>query len=69
MDEAHVIRNPRAQTSLAVCRLKAGRRWAITGTPIQNKELDFFALIRFIRMTPFDEYRVRTIPVISSLLG
>ena len=58
LDEAHQIRNPRSQTSLAVCRIKAARRWAVTGTPIQNKELDMYSLIRFLRVSPFDEYRV-----------
>jgi len=58
LDEAHQIRNPRSLTSQSVCRLRAERRWCLTGTPIQNKELDMYALVRFIRCSPFDEYRV-----------
>jgi len=58
LDEAHDIRNPKSLTSQAVCKLKAGRRWCVTGTPVQNKELDMYALIRFLRCTPFDEYMV-----------
>lgn len=58
LDEAHQIRNPRSLTSQSVCRLRAERRWCLTGTPIQNKELDMYALVRFVRCSPFDEYRV-----------
>lgn len=31
-------------------------RWALTGTPIQNKESDVFALLKFIRCNPFHEF-------------
>merc|ERR1719422_2695049 len=58
LDEAHIIRNPKSLTSQAVCRLKAARRWCVTGTPIQNKELDLYSLLRFLRCYPFDEYQV-----------
>ena len=47
-----------AKTSKACCRLPAVKRWAVTGTPIQNKELDLFSLVRFLRCTPFDEWTV-----------
>ncbi|XP_071442809.1 transcription termination factor 2 [Hetaerina americana] len=56
LDEAHVVRNHKSQTSQAVCCLKGTYRWALTGTPIHNKELDLFALIVFLRCSPFDKY-------------
>ncbi|XP_077637344.1 transcription termination factor 2 isoform X1 [Lonchura striata] len=58
LDEAHNIKNPRVQTSIAVCKLRASARWAVTGTPIQNNLLDMYSLLRFLRCSPFDEYKV-----------
>ena len=58
LDEAHTIRNPKSLVSQAVCRLRAARRWAVTGTPVQNKELDMFSLLRFLRVAPFDQLPV-----------
>lgn len=59
LDEAHTIRNPKAITSLACCELGAESRWALTGTPIHNKELDLYALIKYLRCAPFDDLGVR----------
>lgn len=58
LDEAHVIRNPKSGVSQSVCRLRAVRRWAVTGTPVQNKELDMYSLLRFLRVSPFDQLTV-----------
>ena len=30
----------------------------MTGTPIQNQLKDFYSLIKFIRLAPFDDFRV-----------
>ncbi|KAM3607958.1 uncharacterized protein V6R79_016899 [Siganus canaliculatus] len=58
LDEAHNIKNPKVQTSMAVCQLRAGARWAVTGTPIQNNLLDMYSLLKFLRCSPFDEYKL-----------
>uniref|UniRef100_A0A8C7CFY2 Transcription termination factor 2 n=1 Tax=Oncorhynchus kisutch TaxID=8019 RepID=A0A8C7CFY2_ONCKI len=58
LDEAHNIKNPKVQTSLAVCKLRAKARWAVTGTPIQNNLLDMYALLKFLRCAPFDEFKL-----------
>ncbi|XP_036363999.1 transcription termination factor 2 isoform X2 [Octopus sinensis] len=58
LDEAHDIRNYKSLTATSVTRLKASSRWMLTGTPIQNKLLDMYSLLRFLRFRPFDEYKV-----------
>ncbi|CAL4066413.1 unnamed protein product, partial [Meganyctiphanes norvegica] len=58
LDEAHNIRNHKSQTAQGVCLLRGGRRWIVTGTPVQNKAMDMYSLLRFLRMNPFDEYVV-----------
>lgn len=33
-------------------------RWAVTGTPIQNNLKDFYSLVKFMHLAPFDDYRI-----------
>ncbi|KAK4150931.1 SNF2 family N-terminal domain-containing protein [Chaetomidium leptoderma] len=55
LDEAHTIREQNTLAFKAICRLQANRRWAVTGTPVQNKLEDLAALLAFLRLKPFDE--------------
>lgn len=55
LDEAHMIRNSNTSASKGACALTARARWAVTGTPVQNRLDDLGALIRFLRIKPFDE--------------
>ncbi|KAK3324270.1 SNF2 family N-terminal domain-containing protein [Cercophora scortea] len=55
LDEAHMIREQNTLAFKSICRLQASRRWAVTGTPIQNKLEDLGSLLAFLRLKPFDE--------------
>ncbi|KAI5792198.1 SNF2 family N-terminal domain-containing protein [Pyronema domesticum] len=55
LDEAHQIREQSTIQSKAAMSLTAQRRWAVTGTPVQNRLSDLASLIKFLRVKPFDE--------------
>ena len=55
LDEAHTVRNASTRSAKGAGALHAQRRWAVTGTPVQNRLEDLGALIRFLRIKPFDE--------------
>ncbi|SCV57371.1 related to global transactivator [Fusarium fujikuroi] len=57
LDEAHYIRNINSQLSRAICSLDSVSRWAVTGTPIQNRLSDLTALLKFLRVYPYSEKR------------
>ncbi|XP_034249366.1 transcription termination factor 2 [Thrips palmi] len=55
LDEAHMVRNHKSQMALGVCELMGKHRWCLTGTPVQNKQLDLYALLKFLQCSPFDD--------------
>lgn len=52
---AHCIKDIKSITAQAALALRAGRRWAVTGTPVQNGLSDMFSLFRFIQVYPYSE--------------
>ena len=55
LDEAHIIRSRDTGQSKAACEVMAPRRWAVTGTPIQNNLEDLGSLLKFLKIKPFDD--------------
>lgn len=60
LDEAHCIKETSTVASRACCDLMADRRLCLTGTPVQNKLDDVYALIKFLRLEPLDDKNVWT---------
>ena len=56
LDEAHEVRNKNTKTSAAVSEIRAEIRWAVSGTPITNSVQEFFPLLRFLKIAPFDTW-------------
>lgn len=48
LDEGHLIKNPRAKTTIAVKRLASNHRLILSGTPIQNNVLELWSLFDFL---------------------
>jgi superfamily II DNA or RNA helicase len=48
LDEAHLIKNPSSQRSKVIGQIskKIKRRWLLTGTPLANRPMDFFNLLK-----------------------
>ncbi|KAK4444372.1 SNF2 family N-terminal domain-containing protein [Podospora aff. communis PSN243] len=57
LDEAHVIRNSNSQMARSIQEINAKCRWAVTGTPIQNRLKDFPALLKFLQVDPYSNQR------------
>lgn len=50
-----MIRNHSTAVSKGCCALRGNMRWGLTGTPIQNKHMDVYSMLKFLHVTPFDD--------------
>lgn len=48
LDEAQNIKNPSSQNAASVKEIKAGRRFALTGTPIENSLMELWSIFDFV---------------------
>ena len=54
IDEAQRIKNPHADVTMAVKRLRRVRSWALTGTPLENRLDDLISILDFVAPGRFD---------------
>ncbi|KAJ4977231.1 hypothetical protein NE237_002337 [Protea cynaroides] len=56
LDEAHYIKDRRSSTAKAVLALVSSYKWALSGTPLQNRVGELYSLVRFLQITPYSYY-------------
>ncbi|MDD2951627.1 MAG: DEAD/DEAH box helicase [Parabacteroides sp.] len=56
LDESQNIKNVNAQTTQAIYLLQAQRRFALSGTPIENNLTELYSLFRFLNPTMFGSF-------------
>jgi superfamily II DNA or RNA helicase len=48
LDEGQFIKNPDAKVTHASCSIRARHRLVLTGTPLENRQLDLWSIFRFL---------------------
>ncbi len=69
LDEAQAIKNATSQTARAAFRIRAERRFVLTGTPVENRLEELWSLFRFLMpglLGPLDAFRERYVSPIEA---
>lgn len=56
LDEAHSIKDRRSNTAKAIFALESSYKWALSGTPLQNRVGELYSLVRFLQIVPYAYY-------------
>ncbi|XP_042422909.1 DNA repair protein RAD16-like [Zingiber officinale] len=56
LDEAHFIKDRHCNTAKAVFALESFYKWALSGTPLQNRVGELYSLVRFLQIWPYSLY-------------
>ncbi|CAI8616134.1 unnamed protein product [Vicia faba] len=56
LDEAHYIKSRHSNTAKAVLALESFYKWALSGTPLQNRVGELYSLVRFLQIVPYSYY-------------
>jgi len=54
LDEAQAIKNWNTKTAKAIKKLEAPYKWALTGTPMENREREIVSIFQFLELWPDD---------------
>ncbi|KAF5726453.1 Helicase protein with RING/U-box domain isoform 1 [Tripterygium wilfordii] len=56
LDEAHYIKDRSCNTAKAIFALDSSYKWALSGTPLQNRVGELYSQIRFLQILPYSYY-------------
>ncbi|EEF37546.1 DNA repair protein RAD16 [Ricinus communis] len=56
LDEAHYVKDKRCNTAKAIFALESSYKWALSGTPLQNRVGELYSLVRFLQIVPYSFY-------------
>nr|GMC88267.1 DNA repair protein RAD16-like [Ipomoea batatas] len=54
--QAHYIKERRSNTTKAILALESSYKWALSGTPLQNRVGELYSLVRFLQIIPYSYY-------------